>query len=910
MPFCVPHAPATVTIRSGSAARLLQVARRLPAATALLFALSSSAAISQKTASSGVFTDRTGKNHVWSVSSSHSLVWDGQPYVPVGGTFAPHYLAEGQTESNWEKDAAGLETLKARGVLDLIIDPTISAADVPAPAWQRLVDHLDANGFRYGILFGAGVTTPLTGIVVKPSKYRQDDVRDGQGITYRDTDADLLRYFFVDAQDGTQILHEGQARVRGGEITIPPNERFGNGTVGLFYPHKRLKSARQGGLADVWAGYDAYRDRLLSVLTQVKFGQGLRFFLDPLGHPINLMGEDTDFIVPDSPAFRLEWEAWLTQHYFTLDDLMNAWFVTERTIKSYSQAARMIPLSSNNRGISFMLDPDTGKRLETRGGSANFWANLRDCRDTSLSFFMNATADLLKREIAGAPVVYTRTHNHRIFTNAERGTGFDGLGMAAYGRGSALVTSGAESVISQADSATRTMWCLVTESADTPGPAKDTLGIPSKQALFYDFDWLKNVGAKGFFVHGFQVLPEQVYPNFQILKSPEQIGWIKDYADKLGRGISVADVRANTLLYPECAAGYVRSGPIGSGTVLWMPSLAPGKSLLWGNSYAGYTITLPEGTQTVIWSLRGPRLTHLIVGDPRPVKITTADGVPIQTGKLDLKRKAVEVLVPDTPIVIRGNENEVFPAEAAEDAIGLLKGLVAQAEAAKLPDAFSFRLKSDRATNMYKLKDSRIAYAMAADAINGIVPSVQPYTWQEGERADSHTFSEIVPNPAASGEAYLNLNATSRPGVAGYGAEYKFTVPADDSYNVWVACSPPGPLTSPFAWLIDTDQSHLSGEASVVGSAYLGNQFVWMDMGRVYLKKGQHTYTLRVTEPAANGAYTFALDTILITRQPFTPSGITRPSLLGIVEVPPSKGKGDLFDFKPTPPAKVKKGKK
>jgi hypothetical protein len=129
-------------------------------AFALLTSLLAPAAGAQKLATGGVYTDRDGKAHVWSVTSSRALVWDGQPYVPVGGSFASHYLAEGQTEAHWEKDAAGLATLKSRGVLDILLDPTISAPDVPAAAWQRLIDHLDANGFHYGILFGAGITTP------------------------------------------------------------------------------------------------------------------------------------------------------------------------------------------------------------------------------------------------------------------------------------------------------------------------------------------------------------------------------------------------------------------------------------------------------------------------------------------------------------------------------------------------------------------------------------------------------------------------------------------------------------------------------------------------------------------------------------------------------------------------------
>jgi hypothetical protein len=155
----------------------------------------------------------------------------------------------------------------------------------------------------------------------------------------------------------------------------------------------------------------------------------------------------------------------------------------------------------------------------------------------------------------------------------------------------------------------------------------------------------------------------------------------------------------------------------------------------------------------------------------------------------------------------------------------------------------------------------------------------------------------------------LNLNATSKPGVAGYGAEFKFSVPVDDTYNVWVSCAPPGPQTSPFAWLVDTDQSHTSAEAQVVGSTYLGNQFVWMNLGRVFLKKGPHTYTLRVTEPVSNGRYSFALDTVLITRSQFTPNGTTRPSLLGPIELGTAKAKYDAMDAKPKL-SPDKKGKK
>src|SRR5882724_11094610 len=84
--------------------------------TALILA---SAANAQRAESNGVFTDRTGGQHPWSVTASHALIWDKQTYVPVGGNFAPRYLAEGQTEENWAKDTQALATLKTRGVMDV-----------------------------------------------------------------------------------------------------------------------------------------------------------------------------------------------------------------------------------------------------------------------------------------------------------------------------------------------------------------------------------------------------------------------------------------------------------------------------------------------------------------------------------------------------------------------------------------------------------------------------------------------------------------------------------------------------------------------------------------------------------------------------------------------------------------------
>src|SRR5438128_12491627 len=46
-----------------------------------------------KAASLGTFTDRSGTAHKWQITTSHALIWDGAPFLPVGGAFTPRSFA-------------------------------------------------------------------------------------------------------------------------------------------------------------------------------------------------------------------------------------------------------------------------------------------------------------------------------------------------------------------------------------------------------------------------------------------------------------------------------------------------------------------------------------------------------------------------------------------------------------------------------------------------------------------------------------------------------------------------------------------------------------------------------------------------------------------------------------------------
>lgn len=847
--------------------------RALPVLCLVFGAAAQSATAQQAQAASGVYTDRAGGRHAWQVAANHTLVWEGRPYVPVGGRFVPRWLSEGATEENWARDVEELATVKGRGVLDLLIDPEVSAARVPAEAWQRLVDHLEAEGFRYGIAFGAGVDIPLTGVVVSPSAYRIPGLQTGSEAAWDTPDADMGWYIVADGRDGTQVLGEGRVYARAGRIAVTVTSRSAEGAVALLYPRKRLLPTAEGSLPDIWSGFDAYRDRLLQTLGQVRFGPGLRFFLDPLGPAVGLPGE-ADYVIPESPAWRLEWEAFLSRKYPTPAALATAWALVDRDLPDFRTAAALVPLWRRNKGVPYMLDTATGKRLQVAGSESRFWSDFRDFRDQSLVYFFSATADILKREVAGVPVVYTHTLQHRIFEWQPGAAGPDGLGVRAHGSGLRLAQSALAAAYSQVTDSPKGLWFLATDVR--PSETAGQVGYSSREALLADLSTLMGAGARGVFVNSLRPGAQSRAAATALADAPEQLEWLRDAGARLTSGSAAGASGPRTLPFPSAAAGYVQAGPIRGSSVYWVPSLAAGRALDFGSSYAGYIITMPEGETLVLWSLTGPRDTRLQVADPKKVVVLNPEGASLEV-KADPKNRIARLTVPDTPILIRNFGQEAFPLEALEDSLRQLRTLVEQAQAAKIP-AQDVRYMLDTAETRYRRKDVNGAFALAQQALAGIVELMQPYSWREVEHASVHTFTEAVPAAGASAGMYLALNNSGAPPRDGYSFQIKFRVPAEDTYTVWLACSPPSDETSPFAWVVDTGESRSSAEARVGGGAYLGDRFAWLELGKVSLKAGEHTFTLRVTERSrAGGLYAFAADVLLVTRGPFTPRGTARP---------------------------------
>ena len=867
-----------------------------------------------KIASEGVFTDKAKIAHAWQINGAHTLIWDNAPYIPVGGTFTPRSFIS-TSEADWQADVRTLDTLNSNGLHDIILWPSQPLASVPVPAVQRLLDYLDAKGFHYGVSFGSGMTQPLTGYVVKPSVYRTDARPRLSGEALLTTE-----WITPETDRGVIVMYDGandsaifrapiEVPVRDGVLSIPIEAppTIAHPYV-MLLPHKTLLGQESGRMPDVWAAFDTYRDRMLAFQSQIKWGPGLRFFLDPLSRHMGLTGE-AQFLVPDSPAFRLQWESYLHRRYANPEEARGKWALADR-FQSFTDLSRLIPLWSYS-GCPYFYDPQTKRfhrMLEGTHSAANsqWWNDFQVCRDTSLNSYMNTLADVLKKNVANVPIVYTWNPAGSFFVNNTRNGGFDGLAMPASVGESSRVARAFGPAYSQAEQSTHATWFVSTEiAASTPAPASqvNTVALTTPQiapasptyanrlALLRDFEDMRHIGVKGFFIRSLQsatASPESGSANVDWLANPESLSWLSEYATSLHRDGSAANFRPRVLFYPYTASGPAHTGLIpGTNSVYWLPGAFPGDSQetqptaidLWP-AYSGYNIQRGDGEplSTVMVSLTGQRKTHFPVTNPALVHAYTPEGAPVPV-KL-ITKNTVEITLDTTPTILQfGTNLPPVPQEAAEDTLLQLATLYEIAKLQKVFGADNSRLALDQSKDYYAKKNYYQAYSLARSQLEILTGDTQPYIWIEGEQDLVNLFNEKAGHPETSQGAYRRLS-TPNPPLPGlpYKAYYKFPAVREGTYQIWLAGTLPGPNTSPIKWQMNNDADKDIAEARPHGPTYLNDRFGWVLLGSAKLIRGENTLSIEATDPAAaSREYTFAIDAIVITDKPFTPNTTIRP---------------------------------
>jgi len=797
---------------------------------------------------SGTFVDGSGGQHPWGINDAHTLLWDSEPYIPVGGVFVAQSLAPGAGDAAYQADVTALENLKAKEVTDIILKGPGPITSADPASLQKIISYLDTNGFTYGLEMDDGPNVPLQGYLVSPNRYRLEGPSEKTSLVCNWPGVDSAIYVIVDKSDNS-IVSNGGALVRDGKITISLPGGLKSTDILLVYPHKVLSTS--AGAGDLWSGYDDYRDRVLAFFKGIKFGKGMRFFLEPFTSKMDFTGEMAGFL-PDSPGFRLGLEAYLARKYKHEGGLNAQWGLNEN-LDSIEQAARLLPLWMAGRGVPYAYDRANAHLYSINPSySAPVWQDIISYRDSSAQECMNTIADTLKKQVADVPVIFKTASGSRIYANPFGMGGFDGIGAQVYGTGEYLVDSVAGPAYALAEESGKSTWYIV---ASTQASADAKTTYSGENAMVGSLDSLREIGCKGFFIDN-------------LTKDPQEIDWLKSFKARLNK--SSADFKPEVIYFPvEPATGaYVKK--LASNT-WWLPTLRRGAVSYIGDGLSIYTI-LGEG-KSYIWSGNGNWTVTLSTGNSGMVSVDYPADIKINPAK---KTGMFTLPLTSSPIVLRGLDmSQVFPKETADQEINRLAQLIPEADKAGI-DVKQARLALDHAKMVEQNSQAAIAYGIAQEGITQILTAMGADIWLEGENSPAYNFGMPTAVPGASAALAMVLDTNEEAPLVPYAISFRFDTTANSSYEIWVAGTPPAE-GSALSYSIDGSAWTPVSPADGKVISYAPG-LAWYKVGSINFFPGNHNLTFRAdSRRAQDNRYYYAMDAVVLSPRGFTPNGVIKP---------------------------------
>ncbi len=812
---------------------------------------------SPKVANQGTYIDGAKNQHIWSINEAHGMTWKSDPFVPVGGLFESRYMAD-PTDANLAADQAALDKIKAAGITDIILSAGKPLTDSSPSSLQKMIDYLDQNGFTYGIDINDGPKTPLTGYIISPNLYRMAGPSEEMVITRKWPNVDSAIWIVVSKFDG-KIIHNGGAVVSSGTVSIRLPQPLGEADILIVYPHIAMPIS---SLSDLWGSYDDYRDKLLAFFKQVKLGPGLRFVRDPVVCRLSA-ADDLGSFLPDSPRFRVGFEAYLSTNYGHVGSLGAAWGLND-PVESFEVAARLMPMWNGSRGMPVAYDMDSIGMYSVDTGASRAWMDLTKYKHNSLQEKLAGMADVFKREIAKVPVIYTAPGYNSVYCSPFSAGGFDGLSPYGRGLGEYPVKAGAGVARMLVDECAKSMW-LVAGAANASSPESPKPAYSDGRALSGSLDMLRELGCKGFYVDALQSVSSSGY---SLAEQADQLKALADFKTKVAspKAVEYQPTIVSFPMYPETGARITRLLP----GAWWLPTQRPGRTSHIGDAVGSYTIIGQDWS--CFWSGIGP----MTISFPKP-----RSGVPVVTfppGE-DVKKKkggSFSVELSATPLVIQGVDfTALFPLESASAEIDKLAKLIPEADKRNV-DVKAARSLLERARGMLKNQGTMVAFEMAYTSISDLLSKMGGDAWIEGETCDLQSFGGPSAYAGASNSQVLLLDTDQEPPLAPYTASFVFQTKTDASYDLWIASTPPD-VASPASYTVnDTGWAPLK---PVDGSelAY-ADGLCWYKFATVNLTPMKHVLRFKIDGRAPQGGrYKFALDAIMLTARGLRPDGVIVP---------------------------------
>ncbi|MBW7927835.1 MAG: hypothetical protein H3C58_07075 [Fimbriimonadaceae bacterium] len=725
-----------------------------------------------------------GAQAAWTVNDHNTLIWNGEPYLPVG------LRIPGSPDE--------VRKAKEAGIADVIVD-------LPADGtgWAETILALEQGGMRY--LIAVDSLAPMaTGFIIEPQSYRVPKLASRKEFSFRFPGCDFALATTVNARDGS-LSRAQRIQAEGGRLTF---ELQGPTLDSDLYLYGRIQSLKS---PDYWEGFDARRDEMLSTLTRVRPGAGFRGLLNPLGR-MPAMGTASNDFVPDSELLRIEFADYLRQRYRSVETAMRAWSMSSAPVRDFRHLARLVPLWSSTRGPSRLWDPKDDSLYPCEPRQSNYWNDLKAVvAQAETKRFASLTRSL--QALTGAPVVQEFGGWASVYE--KRSSGLTGIGARATGTALKDFAHDAGPAVSTGMRWGSPCWMLATALA---WPAK-----PTEQAAVMDL--VAETAAMGIRGWYFQT------------RDADAIRAIAQEAASRATDFSLAQWKPKPLFFPANALNPAHTARLPNG-YWWLPSPADGDRLDFGSRVFGYRYREQGQSFVAVWTTLGGGRVKLRMLDPKVAKFETVDGFDPSP---KIVKGGVEVTLSDTPLRIYGTEEVPVPEPSFEETVQAFDALLKLNETIRVDlteERFFFK---DGLNAMDRNPFS--GYELLRNQVDKASRKVGRFVWLEAENMRTNNFSAALTDPSASQRGCLSLTSPLALDSEPFAVDVALgSVLAGQEVEVWLAARIPE-RCRPLVSTVVNDVALKIAAPPVEG---YGNGFAWFRMGVTRLKPSQNRLRIQV----------------------------------------------------------------
>ncbi len=745
-----------------------------------------------------VYTPKGGTPQPWQINASHTLVWNGAPYLPVG------LRIDGTPEE--------IARAKAAGFKDVIVDMPAGGT-----GWDDAIKALEAAGMRY--LISVSSLAPMAeGVAVDPAGYRITGIAKAQTLEVKLPGASSALAVVVNQRDAS-VASTKRVAVINGVLSLEVAPYADLEQVLLIYPH--MRSLEQ---PDLWDALDEHRDRLLATLRNHAPGAGLRGIVNPMGR-LAAWTKSSPHFVPTGPYFRYEFAAFLKQKYRSVETAMRAWSMAGSDIDSFDVLARLAPLwSGPTRGVSELWDTDSDKLYNCSSNRSQIWGDIQDAiADTADRRYMRftkaiqAAADVpLIQEWAGWMPLYEVANAH-----------IDGIGMRPSGTSPSAILDSASRAASSILRWTKRGWLAATDIDPGSGPE-------AADQLANVLDDLTSLGSRGWFLRS---------------SSPEMV---KAMAGQMARSEDTSSTRfaPEALFFPENAFNPATPQRLPGGR-WWLPTPANGNRVDLGSHFFAYRLQDGSRHFTAIWTDLPPGRFKLKMTEPKLAKFSSIGDAPVDPR---VSKDGVQITMGPFPVIIEGTDEIPIPEPAYAETLLQMDQLFNAADALLL-DVTEQRFLFRDALSGFDRNPGGSFVAMRQQ-FDKVSLRLARYTWIEAEATRNHNFSEVIQSAGCSNGAMLALKTQIASPVSGYTAEYTVPVRSGEDVEIWMAARIPADQRQNVTLTVAGDSYTIKSEPV---SLY-GQGFGWYRLGITKLAGVQSKMKLQVNSQTADMAFdAFAL---------------------------------------------------